>query len=519
MSRTCSSAPAETFASEPWTSESTTATSSPRATSASTTCEPMKPAPPVTIARTGASYAAVTGERFVVQADDGVQLVGELVAAGGAAAVAGRAPSERLGAARSRLEHARAGAGRRERVRGCARRARRRVPAVRQARSRRLGRRLPHDELRAGDDDAKAALGALRGSPGIDADRVTVVGHSLGGTIAIRLAAASESAGGRRPAQYAGRVRRGGHALAVRAHRRVAARSCAAATRQLPSEPGSGSGASCLASTGDTVSIDGVETARSLVPRGHGVRAGARPPARFAARCLRSSGRNDVQVDPDDVERMRRLVVSPFEGEAPTDLTHLLRQACRPGLDAYPEQLKEPVDSVAARARRIVGRAAADPTVGCRRCSSRSKASTAPGSRRRRSSSARGSRRTASTSSRRASRAAPSSARACAISSCTAGTSAPWAEALLYVAARAQLVDEVIRPALERGATVICDRYVDSSIAYQGVGRELGLERVLDLNLAAVGGLLPDSHVPARARSERGAVAHPAALRSARARG
>ena len=67
-----------------------------------------------------------------------------------------------------------------------------------------------------------------------------------------------------------------------------------------------------------------------------------------------------------------------------------------------------------------------------------------------------------------------------------------WAEALLYVAARAQLVDEVIRPALERGASVICDRYVDSSVAYQGVGRELGLERVLELNLAAVGGLLPD---------------------------
>ncbi len=68
----------------------------------------------------------------------------------------------------------------------------------------------------------------------------------------------------------------------------------------------------------------------------------------------------------------------------------------------------------------------------------------------------------------------------------------PWAEALLYVAARAQLVDDVIRPALARGASVICDRYVDSSVAYQGVGRELGLDRMLELNLAAVGGLLPD---------------------------
>jgi dTMP kinase len=72
------------------------------------------------------------------------------------------------------------------------------------------------------------------------------------------------------------------------------------------------------------------------------------------------------------------------------------------------------------------------------------------------------------------------------------GHVSPWAEALLYAAARAQHVEEIIRPALGQGASVVCDRYLDSSVAYQGVGRELGLDRVLELNLTAVGGLLPD---------------------------
>jgi dTMP kinase len=72
------------------------------------------------------------------------------------------------------------------------------------------------------------------------------------------------------------------------------------------------------------------------------------------------------------------------------------------------------------------------------------------------------------------------------------GTVSPWAEAALFAAARAQLVEEVITPALDRGADVICDRYLDSSLAYQGIARGLGLEQVLELNLHAIGGVLPD---------------------------
>jgi dTMP kinase len=68
----------------------------------------------------------------------------------------------------------------------------------------------------------------------------------------------------------------------------------------------------------------------------------------------------------------------------------------------------------------------------------------------------------------------------------------PWAEAALFAASRAEHAAEVIRPALERGADVVCDRFVDSSLAYQGIARGLGLEAVLTLNLTVLGGLLPD---------------------------
>ena len=68
----------------------------------------------------------------------------------------------------------------------------------------------------------------------------------------------------------------------------------------------------------------------------------------------------------------------------------------------------------------------------------------------------------------------------------------PWAEAALFAAARAELVSEVIQPALKRGADVVCDRYLDSSLAYQGIARGLGVDRVLALNLDAIRGTLPD---------------------------
>jgi dTMP kinase len=78
------------------------------------------------------------------------------------------------------------------------------------------------------------------------------------------------------------------------------------------------------------------------------------------------------------------------------------------------------------------------------------------------------------------------------------------AEALLFAASRAQTVHSVIRPALAEGKVVICDRYVDSSLAYQGWGRGLGEQDVLTLNVWGTQGLFPDLVILLHLEPERG---------------
>ncbi len=89
------------------------------------------------------------------------------------------------------------------------------------------------------------------------------------------------------------------------------------------------------------------------------------------------------------------------------------------------------------------------------------------------------------------------------------GSVSPRAEALIFAADRAHHVATLVRPALDRGAVVITDRYLDSSVAYQGAARDLGHDEVRDLSLWAVEGLVPDLTVlldvpTAEGRSRRG---------------
>jgi dTMP kinase len=78
------------------------------------------------------------------------------------------------------------------------------------------------------------------------------------------------------------------------------------------------------------------------------------------------------------------------------------------------------------------------------------------------------------------------------------------AEALLFAAARAELVAEEIRPRLDAGATLVLDRFVDSSLAYQGGGRGLGIEAVRAINDFGTGGLVPDRTLYLRVDPQRG---------------
>ena len=82
----------------------------------------------------------------------------------------------------------------------------------------------------------------------------------------------------------------------------------------------------------------------------------------------------------------------------------------------------------------------------------------------------------------------------------------PRAEALLYAAARAQLVASRLVPLLESGRVVLLDRFVDSSLAYQGAGRGLGIEEVAAINAFATGGLVPDLTLLVRVSAEVGAA-------------
>lgn len=85
-------------------------------------------------------------------------------------------------------------------------------------------------------------------------------------------------------------------------------------------------------------------------------------------------------------------------------------------------------------------------------------------------------------------------------------TVSPPAEALLYAAARAELVHERVVPLLGSGIWVLLDRFVDSSLAYQGAGRELGVEQVRAINLFATAGLTPDRTLLLRVAPETGRV-------------
>ncbi|MCW6008886.1 lysophospholipase [Micromonospora sp. CPCC 205371] len=197
-----------------------------------------------------------------------------------------------------------------------------------------------HDE----SDDAAAALAALRAHPAVDPERVFVVGHSTGAVVAANLVRAAAP-----PAGYvllAGAAQPGARVMAWQSDR-------IAATLPRPLRPFG------------PILVRRQARERDRVRRSTTDRHDRMPRSRLTDRWLREymahdprpdlatidrpmlaiTGSKDIQVDPADVARIGRLVTGPFDGEVPSDLTHLLRRdPGPPGLWRYRSQLNRPID-------------------------------------------------------------------------------------------------------------------------------------------------------------------------------
>ena len=202
--------------------------------------------------------------------------------------------------------------------------------------------------LRTGFDeeteDARAALTALAGASALDSRRFGIVGHSVGATIAVRLAAGNADlaaivllATAARPGVEV--MERQSEMIAAtlrgaRFWRPLLLRRQARARRRI------------LASTGDVVRL-GLHRLPAKWFREFMAYEPRADLARIACPVLAITGSDDVQADPADVAEIGRIVRAPFTGSTPDGLTHVLRrmQDGRPGLAGYRSQLKQPVDA------------------------------------------------------------------------------------------------------------------------------------------------------------------------------
>lgn len=190
--------------------------------------------------------------------------------------------------------------------------------------------------------DARAALAALAEHSGVDSRRLAIVGHSVGGTIAVRLAAERTDLAA---VVLLAAAARSGEEVMIRQSELIAdSLRAARIMRPLLLRKQARIRRRILASTGDVVRV-GLQRhpGRSLREF---MAYDPRPDlARIACPVLAITGADDVQADPADVAEMARLVRAPFTGWTPEGLSHLLRRTeGRPGLAGYRSQLKRPVD-------------------------------------------------------------------------------------------------------------------------------------------------------------------------------